>query len=571
MSKSKRHRRSGKSQRHDGSVTEHGHADTDGSPAEQPGKGTPTETSRTTSRPSGQRLFDMPYSAQVPSPVNREIGLAALVARAGHNAAYDIDVTLLDAADHRLIRTGVLLAHRVLDGRGEWYLGGPDWVPLLPKELILPMGQAELPDDLAELIRPFRRGAPLSPVAALRCERREFALRNADKVTVALLRDDKVTVRRNGLITARYREVMMTPIGPGLDAAQSNWLRECLTSAGATELDRFPRLVRRLGAPATGPSDLPVPADPTGGTFGQFLTQLLGGSARELISADLALTGDIPGAEKRLKDAIGVLRSQLLGLRDVLGGDWVAEAVEDLDWLTAPDDPVPAGSTVGGWRSGGSGLGGSDWSSSALGGSASGDAEPSWLGTPAPSDDLAALGGPGAVVGAVDAHRAPTGCRSRLRNPRYLNLLERLIAAARAPRVGAAAAVPAADGVSTLHDAARTRFLRAADRLSVGGPPQTWATARSAGRDLTRVAVIRAMIAPEETAKEGDRLAPALTLLEEAVKVDEDTAAATAGIDALTPVEAFEAGRRFERDQERSSDVRSTFVSSWPKLRRKLG
>lgn len=498
---------------------------------------------RPPARQAGQRLFDMPYSAQVPSPVKQEIGLASLIARVGHNAAYDIDVTLLDAADHRLIRTGVLLAHRVLDGRGEWYLGAPDWVPLLPKELILPMGQAELPEGLAELIRPFRRGAPLSPVAALRCERREFALRNADNVTVALLRDDKVTVRRNGLITARYREVMMTPVGPGIDAAQHNWLRECLTSAGATELDRFPRLVRRLGAPATGPSDLPVPADLTGGTFGQFLTQVLGASARELISADLALTGDgrdIRGAEKQLRETVGVLRSRLLGLPEVLGADWVAEAVEDLDWIIAPADSAPG-------------------------------ADPNWLGGSHPSDDLAALGGPGADVGSMDAERTPTGYRSRLSSLRYLNLLERLVAAARAPRVGAPAAVPAIEGVNALYDGARSRFLRAADRLAVGGTPQTWATARSAARDLTRVAVIRALVAPDETAKERDRLAPALDLLEQAVQVDEDSAAATAGIDGLTPAEAFEAGRRFERDRERSSDVRSAFVSSWPKLRRKLG
>ena len=220
--------------------------DAPGEPAEKPAA--PAAT-----RPAGQRLFDMPYSSQVPSPVRPDLGLASLVARAGHNAGYDIDLTLLDAADHRLIRTGLLLAHRVLDGRGEWYLGAPDWVPLLPKELIIPMGQGELPDDLAELVRPFRRGAPLSPVAALRCERREFALRNGGGQTVALLRDDKVTVRRNGLTTARYREVMLTPVGPGLDPAQAEWLGQCLGAAGGTEIERFPRLVRRLGAPATGP------------------------------------------------------------------------------------------------------------------------------------------------------------------------------------------------------------------------------------------------------------------------------------------------------------------------------
>ena len=67
----------------------------------------------------------MPYSAPAPRMVNPELGLHNLVARAGHNAAYEIDVTLLDAPDHRLIRSGVLLAHRVLDGRGEWFLTRP--------------------------------------------------------------------------------------------------------------------------------------------------------------------------------------------------------------------------------------------------------------------------------------------------------------------------------------------------------------------------------------------------------------------------------------------------------------
>ena len=78
----------------------------------------------------------MPYSATAPKLINPGIGLHNLVARAGHNAAYEIDVTLLDAADYRLTRSGVLLAHRVLDGRGEWFLTAPEWQPLLPKDRV---------------------------------------------------------------------------------------------------------------------------------------------------------------------------------------------------------------------------------------------------------------------------------------------------------------------------------------------------------------------------------------------------------------------------------------------------
>ncbi|HEY5786623.1 MAG TPA: hypothetical protein VIT65_17795, partial [Microlunatus sp.] len=500
-------------------------------------------------RPAGQRLFDMPYSSQVPSPVRPDLGLASLVARAGHNAGYDIDLTLLDAADHRLIRTGLLLAHRVLDGRGEWYLGAPDWVPLLPKELIMPMGQGELPDDLAQLVRPFRRGAPLSPVAALRCERREFALRDGDGRTVALLRDDKVTVRRNGLTTARYREVMLTPVGPGLDAVQAEWLGQCLAAAGGTEIERFPRLVRRLGAPATGPSDLPAPAKLTDGTFGQFLTQLLGAGVRDLIGGDLALTDGDPGAAVRLIESAGILRGRLVGLRTVLGADWVDDVVEDLDWLVAPPEtPLVSPSSA----------------------SAAGAASSRWPGVSS-SDDLAALGGPGSYVELSAQPAAPDGYRARLRSRRYLSLLERLVGAARAPKTGADSSQPAAEGVEALYAVATARFVRAADRLAVGGTPQTWATAWSAAQDLSRSAVIRSLVAREQTAADLERLGPAFALLEQAHLVDRAAATILEGIDDLTPAAAFEAGRQFEQDRATSRTVRSEFVTRWPKTRRKLG
>jgi hypothetical protein len=511
-------------------------------------KGDSTSTARTApaapatpARPVGQRLFDMPYSSQVPSPVRPDLGLASLVARAGHNAGYDIDLTLLDAADHRLIRTGVLLAHRVLDGRGEWYLGAPDWVPLLPKELIVPMGQGELPDDLAELVRPFRRGAPLSPVAALRCERREFSLRDGDGRTVALLRDDKVTVRRNGLTTARYREVMLTPVGPGLDGPQAEWVGQCLVAAGGTEIERFHRLVRRLGAPATGPSDLPAPATLRDGTFGQFLTQVIGAGARDLISGDLALTNGIPGAAERLVESVGILRGRLEGLRSVLGQDWVDDVVDDLDWLVAPpEEPLAVSATSG------------------------------WPGT-AVSDDRAALGGPGSYVEPEPEQAAPDGYRARLRSLRYLSLLERLVTAARAPKTGADTTQPATEGVEALYTVATARFVRAADRLSVGGTSQTWATAWAAAQELSRSAVIRSLVDSERTAEDLERVGPAVELLERAWLADLEAASIAARVDELTPAEAFEAGRTFEHDRETSRTVRSEFVTRWPKIRRKLG
>jgi len=321
--------------------------------------------------------------------INPAIGLHNLVARAGHNAGYDIDLTLLDASDHRLIRSGVLLAHRVLDGRGEWYLGAPDWVPLLPKERIDPMSHGDLPEELADLVRPFRRRATLGPVAALRCERREFALRDDRGSTLALLRDDKVTVRRGGLTTARYREVMLTPVGPGLSEQQDLWLCHVLDQAGATQVEKFPRLVTRLGAPSNGLTDFPrpVPFEPSA-TFGAFVTTLLSRRLRELLVADLAVRADRPQAARDLAGHAGQLRWDVRALAPVLAGQWLEDLDEELEWVREE----------------------------------------------ASREAVAQQDGPEGERGRLKA---------RLRSERYLALLERLVTAARASRAGESSGRPA--------------------------------------------------------------------------------------------------------------------------------
>ena len=175
----------------------------------------------------------------------------------------------------------------VLDGRGEWYITAPDWEPLLPVDRIELMGHADLPEELADMIRPLRRRATLGPVAALTCDRREFALRGNEESTLALLRDDRVTVRRGGLTTARYSEVLITPIGPGLNDEQAAWLDRSLLQVGATQVPRFPRLISLLGAPATGPTDIPVPGPfDAAAPFKKFVSQLVALRLRQIVKAD---------------------------------------------------------------------------------------------------------------------------------------------------------------------------------------------------------------------------------------------------------------------------------------------
>jgi len=464
---------------------------------------------------AGQRLYDMPYSAAAPKLINPTIGLHHLVARAGHNAAYEIDVTLLDAPDYRLTRSGVLLAHRVLEGRGEWFLTAPDWYPLLPKDRIETMGDTDLPEEFAELIRPLRRRATLGPVAALRCERREFAMRDDAGVTLALLRDDKVTVRRGGLTTARYREVMMTPVGPGLTEQQDAWLDRAITQAGATSVPKFPRLVTRLGAPATGLTDFPAPRPfEADAPFEMFVSQLLGLRLRQIVEADLAIRGGNLVAAERLSTQADQLRMELKGLSFVLDTDWVEDLYDELDWITLDFDP----------RS---------------------------------SDPAEAAKAQEALVG-------------RLHSERYLALLDRLVTATRGPKLGDTSILDTSKVLTDLLGSVVTRIRRVVDRLTPDSPPQVWEEAwRSVGQ-VQWVADISTHVMAAETERIQRRLAKSQQLLDQIhdlqLQAEEEMEAAA----EMTVQQAFEAGRAYERRLEEVSRIKTAFLALWSKTARKL-
>ena len=479
-------------------------------------KGTASPASTTaapSTQPPGQRLWEMPYSAVAPRMINPPLGLHNLVARAGHNAGYDIDLTLLDAPDHRLIRSGVLLAHRVLDGRGEWYLGAPDWVPLLPKERIELMSHGDLPEELADLVRPFRRRAPLGPVAALRCERREFALRDDRGTTLALLRDDKVTVRRGGLTTARYREVMLTPVGPGITSEQDGWLSHTLRLAGATPVEKFPRLVTRLGAPSTGMSDFPSPRQLTGSTsFGQFVANLVAARLQELLQADLAVRADRHEAATDLGAAAARLRRELSGLGPALDPDWVADLDEELAWLE--EQATPQSSAV--------------------------------------------------------ATDGPSGLKERLRSERYLTLLELLVTAARAPKAGNSTDDPATDVLGRLLDSGTERFVKVAGRLTPSSPPAAWETAQAALDDLFVACEVADSIPDGRVRRLQGRLRGLTEVLVEANRHMQIAERTKQQVAESSPEQAFELGRRYEHEQQAAAAARAAFFGHWLKAAKKL-
>ena len=280
--------------------------------------------------------LDVAFSSESPHLTSEAVGLPRAVHRAAGRVA--TDSTIFDVADGRLLRDGVTLAHRVTGGVGEWYLSAPRWAPSLPEARVEPLGATgELPADYATLLRPLLRHGVLGPIAAISSERDEWSLRDETGEVAAHVVDEKVTIRRSGIATARYREVTITPTRR-LTGQQHDFLLNAAHAVNATVVASFPSLRRRLGAPATGLSNFPVPEpirpDPT---LEEFATEVFARHLHSIVLAELARRADHRLDLAGVNAALWAFGRDLRGLAPVLEPRWRSSVEELLRGLPFED------------------------------------------------------------------------------------------------------------------------------------------------------------------------------------------------------------------------------------------
>lgn len=464
-------------------------------------------------------FFELPYSVESPRLTNPSVGIDRLTVRS--DATFEMMITLLDAPDQRLLRAGVMLAHRVVDGLGDWYLDAPTWQPWLPADHSEPLGAAgDLPEDLAELVRPFRRRATLGPVAAVSIVRKSYSFKDAEDVTLGTIRDELVTIRRGGLTTARFREVTLVP-SPAMTGAQRRFLTESLTMVGGIQVNAFPDLVSSLGAPATGLTDFPEPREwDAKVSLETFVSQVFAARLQDIVRADLALRAselaqqvrdslddDERETSKMASPPMGIrpLVSELIGLRQVISS--LASVLE-----------------------------------------------PSWRASL--ENDLTAIidHGPDRPVRSLDE--------------RYYSVLDRLISAARAPQLGDLSHRQAAPVLRQQLEAGMRILTDRCQKLTLESPDEAWEAALTAAGHLLATTQGLGILFGRLARKLAKQLRKLQGLLEPAQRVDElpgDDVMAT-----WTPAQAFEAGRALQRAGDACEVARQQFIDDWPALRRKI-
>ncbi len=238
-----------------------------------------------------------------------------------------------DTADLRLARWGVALEHSADTG----------WVLRLPptsEGMSAPDG-AELhfdgagdrpPDAVLHLVRAYARHAPVELVARLVTLTGESVLLDQAGSRLARIVDATVSVYSGPRVTQRFREIdLSSRIDPLLEVIAFRF-----AAAGAQPAGPRSVVARALGLVGSPPPELVPVTLGASATAGDVVRRALSTSVIRLIRHDpgVRLGTDIEDVHQA-RVATRRLRSDLRTFKPLLDGDWTDSLREDLSWLGA--------------------------------------------------------------------------------------------------------------------------------------------------------------------------------------------------------------------------------------------
>jgi CHAD domain-containing protein len=488
-----------------------------------------------------------------------ELTETELVSAVEDRGAVELETVYYDTPDLRLVREGMTLRRRTGGHDDGWHLklAVPDAAAEVRDEMRLPLDAGEPqepPAALLDLVRPVIRGSPVHPVATLRTTRTVYGVRDATARQVAELVDDTVRViDGSGQPSAQFRELELE-VSDQAPVEVVTYVVGALNESGAVTGEFISKAVRALGPQASAPPEVPEPDevgpdDPAGAAVQAFIAL----HARALRAADLAFRRDPEGpwdAVHKMRVAARRLRSGLRVFRPLLDREWADELREELRW---------AARSLGQLRE-------LDVLIARL------EDRLAALPDEAVPDDPAT-----SVLGQTREQRNEARARVAvlLTSDRFVDLHERLVAAAAKPPATEAAETPAGTALPPLVRKAWKRLAKRAEAvledetaLPGGAPDEEWHQARIAAK--------RARYAGEAVAPvlgtEAKRFAEQMEHVTEVLGEHQDAADAGVAIQAMAAnadaPASFTLGVLYAAERERVTTTRREFADVWPKVSR---
>ncbi|HXV69529.1 MAG TPA: CYTH and CHAD domain-containing protein [Nitrospira sp.] len=281
---------------------------------------------------SDRRLASGPHSGVVTSKLEREVKLAVdpdfrLPRLSGVPLPRRLLVsTYYDTVSHDLAHARITLRHRVERGKAAWQLK----IPLdADRQEIEVIDRTPLPPaPLRGLLLLHLQHRRLVPVATLKVWRTGVRIRR-NRVPVAEIALDQVSVVKNGLVIQRFRELEIEQLGS--DDLVVRDVERLLREAGAREHDGRPKLFRALSLSASV-SDAPPERD---SPLIDHLKWALAQHVRWLLAHD---PGTRLGTEREALHQMRVdtrrLRAVLRAAGPVLVPEWAESLENELSWLS---------------------------------------------------------------------------------------------------------------------------------------------------------------------------------------------------------------------------------------------
>jgi CHAD domain-containing protein len=236
-----------------------------------------------------------------------------------------------DTADLRLARWGVGLEHAADAG---WVLRLPPTAEGMTApdgaDLHFAGGADRPPDDVLHLVRAYARYAPVELVARLVTLTGETVMLDQSGSPHARVVDATVSVYSGPRITQRFREIdLSSESDPLLEAIASRF-----AAAGAQPASPRSPVARALGLVGMPSPELVPVTLGASATAGDVVRRALSTSVIRLIRHDpgVRLGTDVEDVHQA-RVATRRLRSDLRTFKPLLDGDWTDSLREDLSWL----------------------------------------------------------------------------------------------------------------------------------------------------------------------------------------------------------------------------------------------
>jgi inorganic triphosphatase YgiF len=485
---------------------------------------------------------------------------ADLVSGIEDHGAIELETTYYDTPDLRLVREGIALRRRAGGPDEGWHLklqvpGADDEVR---DELRLPLDAGEAsapPAALLDFVRSVIRHDPVRPVATLHTTRHVRHVLDASGRQAAELVDDTVRViDGSGQASAQFRELELELAEDAPPELVEHVVAQ-LNQSGAVTGEFISKAVRALGPQASAAPEVPEPEDVRPGDPASAAVQaFIALHTRAFRAADLAFRRDPEGpwdAVHKMRVAARRLRSGLRVFRPLIERNWADELRDELRW---------AAKGLGELRE-------LDVLIARL--------EQRMAELP----DNAVAEDPGTtVLGRTREQRNEAMARvgALLSSARFVDLHERLAAAAAKPPATEAADAPAGAALPPLVRKAWKRLARRAEAvledesaLAGGAPDDEWHQARIAAKRARYAGEAVAPVLGDEAKKFAEQMERVTEILGE----HQDAADAGAAIQAMAAradaPASFTLGVLFAVERERVRTTRSEFAKLWPKVSRR--